>query len=177
MVERLLHAARVEAGRVELEISPCRLHELAATVLDRHALLADNADVVLDNAVPKDAVAVTDAILLQEAVSNLVDNALKVSDQGMSIRIGAERDEDGWIVTVTDHGPGIPDEKLDNLFDRGTISGTMQRTSGFGLGLYLVDQLVRLLNGTIEIRETSSQGTTFAILLQPWTADEKDTDS
>ncbi|MFC1499845.1 ATP-binding protein [Candidatus Zixiibacteriota bacterium] len=172
MVERLLHAARVEAGRVEPEISPCRLHDLAAAVLERHALLAGNTGILLKNTVPDEAMVITDAILLQEAVSNLVDNAMKVSEEGMSITIGAEGDEQGWSLTITDHGPGIPREKLDNLFDRGTISGTMQRTSGFGLGLYLVDQLVRLLSGSLELRETSPEGTTFVILLQPWTADE-----
>jgi len=172
MVERLLHTARVEAGRVEPEIGMCRLHDLADSVFERHELLADNAGVALDNAVPEDATAETDAILLQEAVSNLVDNALKVSERGMRVQIGAEKNEGGWILTVTDYGPGIPEEKLEGLFDRGAISGTMQRTSGFGLGLYLVDQLVRLLKSTLELKKTSSHGTTFALHLHQWTDDE-----
>jgi len=177
MVERLLHAARVEAGRVEPQTESCHLHVLAATVFERHELMAENAGITLDNEVPGDVVITTDPILLQEAVSNLVDNALKVSERGSRVRIGAEERNGHWIVFISDDGPGIPEDKIADLFVRGSISGTMERTAGFGLGLYLVDQLIRLLDGSLELVSTSSQGTTFAIHLKPWTDDEEDPDS
>jgi signal transduction histidine kinase len=165
MVERLLHAARVDAGRVEPKMEACHLTEVALAALDRHQLAADARNVVLESAVPEGAVVKADPLLLQEVLSNLVDNALKVSESDEVISVGAEPLEEGWVVTVKDQGPGIPDERIPTLFERGEVSGTMTRTAGFGLGLFLVHELVVLQGGSVELRSTSSEGTTFAIHL------------
>lgn len=178
MVERLLHAARVEAGRVEPDLGSCSLHEITELVFDRHGLLAENAGVALDNSVPDTAYVRADPVLLQEAISNLVDNALKVSERGMSIRIAAERVNGEWELTVSDYGPGIPEEILSNLFKRRTATAEGERkTSGFGMGLYLVNELIRLQGGGLELRSSSSHGTTFAILLPEMKDEKKNPDS
>jgi signal transduction histidine kinase len=165
MVERLLHAARVDAGRVEPKLESCRLAEVAQAVFDRHQLTAEAEQVVLESSVPEDSVVRADPLLLQEVISNLVDNALKVSESGMVISVGAERADQGWYITVTDQGPGIPEERIPTLFERGEVSGTMAKTAGFGLGLFLVHELVALQGGRVELRYTSPEGTTFTIHL------------
>ncbi|MCK4772834.1 MAG: hypothetical protein KAT18_07930 [Candidatus Latescibacteria bacterium] len=165
MVERLLHAARVEAGRVEPQLESCRLADVASDVIERHKLMADATGVTLENAVLEEAVALADPLLLQEVLSNLVDNALKVSEEDTSISIGAERMWKGWELTVSDQGPGIPQDRVPTLFERGEVTGTMERTAGFGLGLFLVRKLVELQGGNVQLRETSPEGTTFAIQL------------
>lgn len=178
MVERLLHAARVEAGRVEPDLGVCSLREITELVFDRHELLAQNAGVALDNSVPDTAFVRADPVLLQEAISNLVDNALKVSERGTSIRIAAERVNGEWELTVSDYGPGIPEEILSNPFKRRTTTGDGERkTSGFGMGLYLVNELIRLQGGGLELRSSSPHGTTFAILLPEASENEKNPDS
>lgn len=166
MVERILHTARVEAGRVSPELESCQLQEVASAAIERHQLMADGVGVALENLVAEEAVVRADPLLLQEALSNLVDNALKVSDKGTTITIGAQRAGSGWKLTVADQGPGIPEDRLPTLFERGEVSGTGKRTGGFGLGLYLVRELVELQGGGVELRETTSEGTTFAIQLQ-----------
>ena len=165
MVERLLHAARIEAGSVELKLETCPLADVTSAAIDRHRLSADAVGVSLVNDVGQEAVVRADPLLLQEAVSNLVDNALKVSEQGATVSIGAGRGVGGWELSVSDQGPGIPEERLPALFERGEVSGTMQRTAGFGLGLFLVRSLVELQGGSVELRETSPEGTTFVITM------------
>lgn len=177
MVERLLHAARVGAGVLEPELKLCSLRDIADTVFDRHQLLADNAGVALDNSVPDDVEVVTDPMLIQEAVSNLVDNALKVSDRGMSVIVSARKIADDWMLTVTDYGPGIPESYLPDLFERGKVPAEAVKGVGFGLGLYLVRELVHLTGGSLELLETSSVGTTFSILMPGRLDDEKNSDS
>lgn len=165
MVERLLHTARVDAGRVEPKFESCRLAEVTEAAFDRYQLAAESEQVVLESVIPDNAEVRADPLLLQEVLSNLVDNALKVSGNGTVISIGAEQADRGWNITVSDQGPGIPEDRVPTLFERGEVSGTMTRTIGFGLGLFLVRELVKLQGGSVELRHTSSEGTTFVIYL------------
>ncbi len=165
MVERLLHTARVDAGRVEPKFESCRLTEVTAAAFDRHQMAAESEQVVLESTIPENSEVRADPLLLQEVLSNLVDNALKVSESGTVISIGAEQADRGWNITISDQGPGIPEDRIPTLFERGEVSGTMTRTIGFGLGLFLVHELVGLQRGRVELRHTSSEGTTFAIYL------------
>ena len=163
MVERLLHTARVDAGRVEPKFESCRLTEVTEAVFDRYQLAAESEQVVLESVVPDNTEVRADPLLLQEVLSNLIDNALKVSGSGSVISVGAEQADRGWNVMVSDQGPGIPEDRVPTLFERGEVSGTMTKTIGFGLGLFLVHELVRLQGGKVELGHTSSEGTTFVI--------------
>jgi len=177
MVERLLHTARVEAGRIEPDLKACDVRACVTSVFDRHDLLADNAGVALENMIEDGVSVLADPLLLQEALSNLVDNALKVSERGSSIVIAAERTGSEWNLLVSDFGPGIPEEIRSTLFERGISRSVQNGRTGFGLGLYLVGELVRLQGGELDLHETSSRGTTFLIRLPDWTNDAENPDS
>ncbi|GEM_PF-1819005 len=179
MVERLLHTARVEAGRIDPELKACDVRECVKAVFDRHDLLADNAGVALENMVAEGITVLADPLLLQEALSNLVDNALKVSERGTSIVISAVSDEENGDcrLAVTDYGPGIPEEIRPTLFERGKFMSQQAGRTGFGLGLYLVNELIRLQGGELELGETSRKGTTFHIRLPKWTGHAQASDS
>jgi signal transduction histidine kinase len=90
-----------------------------------------------------------DRELIQQAVANLLDNAVKFSPPGGTIRLAGARGPDGLRITVTDQGPGIPDEDVVRAMERFFRGETARHTPGFGLGLTLVRAVAQLHGGTL----------------------------
>jgi signal transduction histidine kinase len=108
-----------------------------------------------------------DPARLQQILVNLVNNALKFTDQGsVHVRLFYPY-EDTWGIEVTDTGRGIPESELPFIFDTfRQVEGTATRVhGGFGLGLSIVKQLVSLMNGEIKVRSKLDEGTRFIINL------------
>lgn len=106
-----------------------------------------------------------DGLLLQRAVENIVGNAKKHTPQETAIELKAYKSKKYIWITISDSGPGIPNEDLDHLFNRyyrGT--NTKDDTNGTGLGLAIAKQLIDLQNGQIHV-SSHDQGTTFTIRL------------
>ncbi len=102
-------------------------------------------------------------------VSNLLTNAIKFSDKGDEVKLEVTADLEGqkYQLFFKDDGIGIPKEKLEHIFDRYyTVEGKQNRIgTGTGVGLTLVKELVKVLEGTIEVESLESEGTTFTITL------------
>ncbi len=107
-----------------------------------------------------------DPAMLRVAISNLVDNALKYSpaDSG-PVQISLDASPSGARVTVADHGPGIPADEADRVFEKFYRSPTATGTRGAGLGLYIVKQIVESHGGKIQVRQGSAGGSEFIIAL------------
>jgi len=112
-----------------------------------------------------DAVVVTDASRCQQIFGNLVSNALKYTPMGGTVRLSARREADSWTVSVSDTGPGIPPEFLEQVFEpffrlsRDEHSGI----DGSGLGLAICRELVHQLNGAITLDSEPGRGTTVSV--------------
>ncbi|WP_162301320.1 ATP-binding protein [Nitrincola tibetensis] len=105
-----------------------------------------------------------DKQLLLIALNNLVDNAVKYSPQGGTLQLGASSFEQGVLFRVKDQGIGIPLEQQPTIFgkyQRGVVEGV----SGFGLGLYIVQRIVHLHNGRIELISAEGKGSEFKLWL------------
>jgi signal transduction histidine kinase len=104
---------------------------------------------------------------LSQVVDNLLSNAIKYSPKGSNFTVFLEREVEGWLVQVTDNGPGIPSDELFGIFDEfGRTS--VQATGGeksTGLGLAIAKRLVELHGGTIWIDSVEGQGTTVSFVL------------
>jgi len=101
-----------------------------------------------------------DKDLLREAVANLVDNAVRVTPRGEAVTLRVANGTAGPYIDVIDHGPGIDDDRLKNLFDR------FQRSdSGSGLGLAIARRVVERHGGTIRVQTKPGSGSTFTIEL------------
>ncbi|MFP4185294.1 MAG: ATP-binding protein, partial [Thermoplasmata archaeon] len=100
--------------------------------------------------------------LLEETISNLVENSIKHADCD-KIRIKDEREEDECVVTVEDDGVGIPDEIKEKIFDRGYKQG---ENAGSGLGMYLVKEIVESYDGSVEVKDSELGGARFDVHLQ-----------
>jgi two-component system sensor histidine kinase BaeS len=103
-----------------------------------------------------------DRDLLREAVANLVDNAVRFTPRGEAVTLRVANGSGGPYIDVIDHGPGIDDDRLANLFDR------FQRSdSGSGLGLAIARRVVERHGGTIRVQTKPGSGSTFTIELPP----------
>jgi signal transduction histidine kinase len=101
-----------------------------------------------------------DKDLLREAVANLVDNAVRVSPRGASVRLRVDRGLAGPVIDVTDSGPGIEEERLPELFTR------FQRSeAGSGLGLAIARRVVERHGGKLRVKTERGAGSTFTIEL------------
>jgi len=124
--------------------------------------------------VQPDIYVVADFQAIDSILKNLVENAVKYSPGSAQVALSLYKDDGSVILEVSDQGVGIPDEEKKRIFSKFYRSGNEEtrRTKGTGLGLYIVDYLVRQHHGTIEISDNIPKGSTFTIRLKPAPDDE-----
>lgn len=169
LINDLLDQAQMEAGKLKIKygtIKPSDLLENLHSVMDK--LTSDkNLELTteLDKEMPETIIG--DSARLHQILVNLVNNAVKFTDEG-SIHVKISKaDEKQWGITVVDTGKGIPKEELPNIFETfRQVEGTTTRVhGGFGLGLSIVKQLVTLMGGNISVDSEVGIGSTFSIML------------
>ena len=106
-----------------------------------------------------------DPLLLEQAVVNLLDNAVKYSPEGTPVRITAFESDGHAVISVTDKGPGISSEHLDKIFNRfyRVDRARSRQTGGTGLGLAIVKHIAQYHQGKIEVQSNVGKGSTFSI--------------
>ena len=113
------------------------------------------------------AVVVGDEVRLQEAMKNLVNNALKYSPHGETVEVRVTRSEETVRFSVSDSGPGLEEDDLDRLF-KPFQRLAQQPTDGevsLGLGLYLVKEIIGRHEGEVDVETTRGEGSTFTLIL------------
>jgi signal transduction histidine kinase len=164
LVENLLTASRIESQELPLSIGRVPFEDLVREVTESLMVDVDRFRVGIPENLP---VLYTDRQLLGRVLQNLMDNALKYSPDGSPCELEAFADGETMVFSIQDHGIGIPDEELPRIFDRFyQIDQSSTRTfRGAGLGLSLVQDLLRHLGGSISVRSTPGQGSTFTVRL------------
>jgi signal transduction histidine kinase len=116
---------------------------------------------------PKGLTVVSDASFLREILRNLVNNAMKYTSDGGTIRISAHRTGSGTELRVRDSGVGIPRDQHARIFTKffRASNAVTSHTEGSGLGLYLVSLLTSILGGRIDFTSEVGKGTEFCVLL------------
>ncbi|HVF24730.1 MAG TPA: ATP-binding protein [Anaerolineales bacterium] len=169
LINDLLDQAQMEAGKLTIQmtsVKPTELLESLHGVMDKTASdkglrLTSEIDDFLPEAFSGDAAR------LQQILVNLVNNAVKFTDQG-SVHVKLfYSSQFKWGIEVADTGHGIPKSELAYIFDSfRQVEGSAARVhGGFGLGLSIVKQLVGLMNGEIKVHSKPQEGTTFIITL------------
>lgn len=165
----VMDLARLGAREFRLEPRLVALDATLAEAVAAHAGRAAEAGVSLVNATEPGAglTAVTDPLRVRQIVSNLVDNALRITPPGGTVRVGGSRSGAEVVLEVADTGPGIPAADLPHVFERSYLWGKSQKVLpvGTGLGLAIVRELAVALGGRIEVRSVVGSGTTFALYL------------
>jgi signal transduction histidine kinase len=163
LVRDLLDVSRLESGSLRLEPSPVAVPALLSELAEEFAELAASRGVRLEWAAADGLPPVmADRARLLQALSNLLDNALRVTLSGGTVTVSATRAHDLVEFTVRDTGPGIPAEQLPHLFDR-FWQGTRERRGSAGLGLTIVKGIVEAHGGRLTVESRVGEGTSFRI--------------
>ncbi len=167
LIGDLLDIAKIEAGRLELDLADVTIAELFVILRGQLRPLLLGSDVDLRFDIPSEPIELrTDEDKLMQIVRNLVANALKFTTAG-EVVVHATLDGEVVIFEVSDTGIGIAPQNLSRIFEEFVqIPGELQREGhGTGLGLPLTRKLVGLLGGEIHVRSTVGTGTTFTVTL------------
>jgi len=176
LINNILDLATIDAGAMTLTLSEvdirASMESAAEGVQDR---LAKDSISLEIKAPPGIGSLNADERRLRQILFNLLSNAVGFSPPGATVTLAAERRPDAVIFTVTDHGPGIPPEARDRVFDWFETDSMGSHHRGTGLGLSLVRSFVELHGGTVTIDSTLGRGTTVTCtfpLQQPekWSA-------
>lgn len=142
-----------------------QLLPLVSDVLDNEGMASGNGEVALVHDIPPGLALRADPEQLYRVLSNLVRNArqaIAATGRAGEVRVAAVEDDRGWTISVSDTGPGLPPKAREYLFQ--PFQGGA-RKGGSGLGLAISAELVRGHGGTLRLRETGPEGTTFEIVL------------
>jgi PAS domain S-box-containing protein len=169
LVEDLLDVSRITRGTIELRKERVDIASILKAAVEASSALMGKLHHQLRVTPPAEPLFVEgDPTRLTQVVTNLLDNAAKYTDPGGRIWVSAQREGDEVVLRVKDTGIGIPPELLPAIFDMFTQAAmTLERSQGgLGVGLSLVDRLVRLHGGTVSAASAGSgQGSEFTIRL------------
>jgi two-component system phosphate regulon sensor histidine kinase PhoR len=169
IVEDLLALSRMERenGRKEIHISESRIREVIQTAVQVCQPRASAKEIGIDLDCSGDLTAQIDATLLEQALVNLIDNAVKYSDKRRRVRIEAGLQEDSLFIHIRDQGPGIAKKHLPRLFERfyRVDKARSRKLGGTGLGLAIVKHIVQAHGGHVTVDSNLGKGSTFTIHL------------
>lgn len=168
MINELLDLSKIEAGRLELNLVPVALSEVAEDVVESYQAAAREKSILLRIVShPHVPMVMGDPDKLNRVLINLVHNAIKFTPPGGEIRVEAQTHGDGHVeMTVTDSGKGIPLHELDKVFDKFYWSESAPvEARGAGLGLAIAKNLVELHGGTIRVESTLGKGSRFSFTI------------
>lgn len=150
-------------GGIQIKEEPCNLGDLCGHVVDEFVAVHPNRVIDLD--VPRDIVGQWDSSRLQQMLSNLVANGLQYSAPDSKILVQVEEELGDALLRVKNRGIPIAEEKMKELFEPFKRGNAESTRGNMGLGLFIVDQIVRAHGGTIKVSSSEAEGTTFTVRL------------
>jgi sigma-B regulation protein RsbU (phosphoserine phosphatase) len=165
MINDLLDLSKIEAGRLELHFEPLELEPVFSRALGAtHPLFAEKrikAESRVEAGFPP---VHADADWLHQVLTNLLSNAVKFSPEGGTIRLSGRRKEGFALISVTDEGPGIPPDRLEQVFERFHQVRDPQKSHslGTGLGLTISREIVEMMGGKIWVESELGAGAVFS---------------
>jgi signal transduction histidine kinase len=168
IVSEVLDLSRMEAGRLELHKVHVPVSTAVAAGVERCKDLPGAERITIE--VAEDVTAWADPERLQAIMANLIENAVRFSEEG-PIKIAAGDTGDGVWIAVSDEGIGIEPDRLPDIFSGPAGAGGKVTPSGTGLGLYLSRGLIELHGGSITVESVLGRGSTFTMTL-PARSDE-----
>ncbi len=166
VMNKLLLASRISAGMPALVREPVQLAALAAKVIRRQSAVTTIHTFELDFESDFPSIS-ADPALIEEVLTNLVENAVKYSPKGGKVVISGRQDGESVRISVTDNGIGIAKRDLDRIFERfqRADSNLVRRIKGIGLGLYICKSIVEAHGGRIEVETELGKGARFTVIL------------
>jgi two-component system sensor histidine kinase SenX3 len=167
VIDDLLALSRLESGQIE-DPELMELHQVVKLAVERMAPAIERREMSVEVAEAGAAVFVEgDQAQMVSAVANLLDNAVKYSDDGAEVAVTVDQTADEAVLTVTDHGVGIPASAHERIFERfyRVDDARSRATGGTGLGLSIVRHVVINHRGRISVTSAEGEGSSFTIRL------------
>ncbi|WP_079643610.1 ATP-binding protein [Sphingobacterium nematocida] len=167
-IERVLNIAKLEKENLRMERTDVRVNALIEGVLDSMHLQLNKANGVLQTELlaTRDLI-IGDELHLSNVFFNLVDNAIKYSPNPPDIQVKTYNSKGNIVISISDKGMGMNKEQQEKIFDQfyRIPTGNLHNVKGFGLGLSYVHDIVKRLDGKIQVKSEKDKGTTFEITL------------
>ena len=166
LVDTLLRLSRADAGTMRLARDTVDLGQLTRDVVASLGILAEERQQRIDVDATAPVEVSVDRLVLSDALTNVIDNAIKYSPRGSTIVVRVNRTDEGATVAVTDEGPGIPAEHRERIFDSfyRVDEGRAREMGGSGLGLAIARWAVEINGGRISV-DSTGRGSVFRIVL------------
>ncbi len=165
-IERVLNIAKIDKGDLKLEESEVEMHDLISAVVASMSLQLEkkHAIIGLDFSATRSIIK-GDELHLSNVILNLLDNAVKYSKETPEINVSTYNSSKNFVVKVTDKGIGMSKDQLSKIFDQfyRIPTGNLHDVKGFGLGLSYVSNIVKHLQGTINVKSEKDKGSVFEI--------------
>ena len=169
LINKFLDISKIEAGKSQLYKTPVDLNMLVQKVLDFNSQLAEKKKIrVRLEAPPEISIVEVDRNMMEQAVLNLFSNAVKYSPKQAQVTVKVEELENKMKIEISDTGYGISEKSLPYIFDkfyRVTDNDEVLDTTGSGLGLPLVKEIIEIHGGTIQVQSDLGKGSTFSFVL------------
>lgn len=163
LIDSLVKMSRLETGTIQLTPTEGSIAELIDSAAGQARMSADAKNIRIETEEP-DFTANFDSKWTQEALFNLIDNAVKYSPEGSEVRVSAQSFEMFVSISVSDNGIGIPESELQLIFTRFYRGREVREQNGVGIGLYLARQIAEEQGGYITA-ERKGNGSTFKLYL------------
>jgi two-component system OmpR family sensor kinase len=168
VVDDLFTLARADSGSYPVRSTPMYLDEVVDEVVRAARVVAATRNVAVESTVVPSAAFTGDEELIRRMIVNLVDNAVRHTPAGSSVRVELDETDSGFAIAVKDQGAGVPVEIRSQIFERffrGDMSRSLVSQDGAGLGLALARWIARAHGGDVVLARSSPSGSTFVISL------------
>jgi two-component system phosphate regulon sensor histidine kinase PhoR len=168
IIDDLLTLSRLEQGGKEgMEMQQTGLAGLMNSAIEVCSHRAGKKDITIELVCPENLAAAVNPPLIEQALINLIGNAVKYSQSGKTVTVRAESGEKGVTLFVEDQGYGIEPEHLDRLFERfyRVDKGRSRQEGGTGLGLAIVKHIAQVHGGSVSVKSTFGKGSAFSIFI------------
>jgi signal transduction histidine kinase len=163
LLETLLDISAAEAGALKLNHDRFDARTLTERAIDLYREVAEEKDIAVTLDQPDAAELSADSIRLGQAINNLLDNALKYTPSGGSVRLAVRAEPRAVTFTITDNGPGIPVAEREAIFRRLYRGDSSRSQRGLGLGLSMVKAIVEAHGGTVTVDDAPGGGARFVV--------------
>jgi len=170
IVDDMFTLARADAGTYPVRQTPMYLDEVVDEVVKAARVLASTRDVSIEAATIPSATLTGDEELVRRLIVNLLDNAIRYTPAGSTVRVDLEQASGGYALSISDHGPGIPADVQPHIFERFYRADAARARrdgadGGAGLGLALARWIAEAHGGHLTLVRSSETGTTFTAFL------------
>jgi K+-sensing histidine kinase KdpD/CheY-like chemotaxis protein len=167
LINNILDVVKIEAGKMEISIEEVDMKPIITSVMSTAVALVRDKSIELQTSLPDDLPVIrADSRRVRQVLLNLVGNSAKFTEEGF-IRVDATFDDKEMIISVVDSGIGIPQDKLEMIFEAFTQvdASSTRRAGGTGLGLSICQSFVEMHGGRIWVESEASKGSTFSFAL------------